>query len=118
MAAHCAEDQGKFWEMAHKIFEHYREFNEETLPGYAGEIGLDVAKFEECLGSGRHDEVINRRKAVGASASVTGTPMFLLGYTDGDGTEFKPVDSIRGAHPYPTFEQKIEKLLEDKEKGK
>lgn len=116
MAAHCAGDQDKFWEMAHKIFEHYREFNEETLPGYAGEIGLDVAKFKECLASGRHDDAINKRKADGTSASVTGTPMFLLGYTDG--TKFKPLEAIRGAHPYPTFEQKIEELLKKKAEGK
>jgi protein-disulfide isomerase len=117
VAAHCAGEQGKFWEMGHKIFEHYREINAETLPGYAEEVGLDVAKFEECFASGRHDEAINKRKAAGSSASVTGTPMFLLGYTDEDGTEFKPVEAIRGAHPFPEFERKIEELLAKKQEG-
>lgn len=117
VAAHCAGEQDKFWEMSHKLFEHFREFNEESLPGYAGELGLDVAKFEECFGSGRHDEGINKRKAAGSSANVTGTPMFLLGYTDEDGTEFKPVDAIRGAHPFPEFQRKIEELLAKKDEG-
>lgn len=117
VAAHCAGEQDMYWEMAHKIFEHYREFNEENLPDYAAEVGLDAAKFEECFASGRHDDEINKRKAAGSSASVTGTPMFLLGYTDEDGTEFKPVDAIRGAHPFPEFERKIEELLKKKEEG-
>ena len=114
MAAHCAGEQGKFWEMSHKIFEHVREFNPGTIPGYAGELGLDVAKFEECFASDRHDEAINKRKAAGSSAGVTGTPMFLVGYTQDNG-EFKPVEALRGAQPYTAFQEKIDTLLKKKD---
>ncbi len=115
MAAHCAGEQDKFWEMSGKIFEHFREFEPADLPAYAAELGLDAAEFEECFASDRHDETVNRHKSAGSRASVRGTPTFLLGYTGEGGTEFKPVELIRGAYPYATFQQKIDALLEKAE---
>lgn len=118
MAAHCAGEQGKFWEMSHKIFENYRQYSPDTLPGYAGELGLDVAKFEECFASGRHDGAINKRKSEASRANISATPSFLLGYTKPGSTEFKPVELIRGAVAYANFQQKLDKLIQDKEKAK
>lgn len=117
VAAHCADEQGKFWEMNGKIFENFRALESENLPKYAGEAGLDVAAFEECLGSGKHDDGINKGKAEAQGAGISSTPNFLVGYTQKGSTKFKASELIKGAYPYANFEQAVDKLIAMKEKG-
>jgi len=45
---------------------------------------------------------------------VTGTPAFLLGSTQGDGSEVKAVKFLVGALPFDTFKANIDKLLDAK----
>jgi protein-disulfide isomerase len=52
-AAACADEQGKFWPMHDRIFQGQDEWNGEAtdvpkpfFKRYAGEVGLDVAKWE------------------------------------------------------------------------
>lgn len=111
-AAHCAQEQGRFWEASRKFFENYSELEEEKLHEYAAEIGLDTEKFTECLASHRHAEAVAANKSAGAKAGVAATPTFLLGYTQ-PGGEFRATAQIRGAHPYETFVQEIEQLLSE-----
>ena len=60
-ATHCAEDQGKFWEMSHRLFEQQRVL--EPWKAHAEALGLDVAKFEACMASGRHAPAIRKDMA-------------------------------------------------------
>lgn len=104
--------------MSHKIFENFRAYTPENFPGYAEELGLNVADFNKCMETGRHKEAIKARQAIASSASITGTPNFLIGYTQNGKTTFKPADVIKGAYPYAQFKQKIDALLKKKEGGK
>lgn len=117
VAARCAEEQGKYWEMSEKIFENFRALQPENLPKYAGEIGLDVPAFSECLESGKFDEKINQGKTEAQRAGIGSTPNFLIGYTQGGSTKFKASELIKGAYPYVNFEQAVNKLIEMKRKG-
>ena len=45
-AALAAHQQGKFKEMHDKLFEVTPRVGRDQLPGYAKELGLDMAKFE------------------------------------------------------------------------
>ena len=49
VAALCAKEQGKFWEMHDKLFENMRALQVDKLPGYAAAIGLNEGKFNKCL---------------------------------------------------------------------
>ena len=51
-ATRCAGDQGKFWEMHGRLFEQQKAL--EPWKAHAEALKLDVAKFEECMSSGRH----------------------------------------------------------------
>ncbi|HYG68908.1 MAG TPA: thioredoxin domain-containing protein, partial [Anaeromyxobacteraceae bacterium] len=51
-AAHCAGDQGKYWDMHGKLFGAGGKLEVSSLKGYAKELGLDAAKFDQCLDSG------------------------------------------------------------------
>jgi len=51
-AAECARDQGKFWEMHDRLFSNQQALSPPDLKKSASDLGLDTAKFGECLDSG------------------------------------------------------------------
>lgn len=109
-ASRCAGDQGQFWEMHDRLFQHQRAL--EPWSGHAEALGLDVAKFDECLAAGKHAKAIRADMAVASSAGATGTPSFVLGLTDPDDPKkVKGLKFIRGAQPYATFKAEIDRAL-------
>jgi predicted DsbA family dithiol-disulfide isomerase len=100
---------------------HDRLFaNQQTLEPWkphAEAIGLDVAKFEECLNSGRQAAEIRRDMAEAQKAGVTGTPTFFLAYTDSKSSKVKTVSRLTGAVPFATFKAAIDKLLAEPTEG-
>jgi protein-disulfide isomerase len=77
-AALCAGEQGKFWEMHDKLFANQRALEVEQLSGYAKDIGVDQAKFDECLKSGKMAATIKKDTEAGKAVGVTGTPAFFI----------------------------------------
>jgi protein-disulfide isomerase len=77
-AAHCAGEQGKFWEMHDELFAHQRELSPTSSLKLAGELELDRAKFEQCLTSGRHKATWQAAHAEGERAGVRSTPTFFI----------------------------------------
>ncbi len=66
------------------------------------------------LDSSKYSDKINTSLKEGQKVGVTGTPAFLLGYTQGDGAEVKAVKFLSGALPFTTFKDNIDKLLDAK----
>ena len=110
-AAHCAGDQGKYWEMHGKLFASQRALTIDDLLGYAEPLGLDARTFENCLDSGKHTVRIDQGRADGRVARVRGTPAFLLGYTADNGNGMETVRLIHGAQRYENFKHAIDMLL-------
>jgi protein-disulfide isomerase len=77
-AAHCAGDQGKYWEMHEKLFANATKLEVGDLKGYAREVGLDAGKFEKCLDSGEKAKVVETHRKAGEDAGVSGTPAFFI----------------------------------------
>ncbi len=114
VAGLCAGDQGKFWEMSHKLFENSSALEPDKLGKYAESVGLNMTAFTACLDSGKHDAAIKARMTEGQSkAGITGTPAFLLGYIMPDG-KVKAVKKIVGAGPFSNFKTAIDELLSKK----
>ena len=67
-SVHCANEQGKFWEMRDTLFKNSAKLGEEDLRKYAGDVGLDVSAFDSCLASDRH---MAERESVPYSHIVT-----------------------------------------------
>jgi len=108
-AAHCAGEQGKYWEMHDVLFQNQRALTPPQLAEHARLVGLDGATFDACLSSGRHAARVDRGLADGAAAGVQGTPGFVIGKTtSGDIVEGTP---IRGAQPVDTFRRIIDQML-------
>jgi protein-disulfide isomerase len=99
-AAHCAGDQGKYWEMHSTLFKNQRAIDVPALKGYAKELGLDTAKFDQCLDSGAKANVVAEHKKAGEAAGVTGTPAFFINGV-----------FLNGAQPFEAFKEIIDSEL-------
>jgi protein-disulfide isomerase len=107
-AARCAGEIGgddAYWQMHDRLFAGQREWsgNPEhaaVFKGYAGELGLDQATFDECLDSGRMVAAVEADFQEGAGLGVSGTPAFFING-----------QPLRGAQPYEVFVQVIEGML-------
>jgi protein-disulfide isomerase len=85
-AAACADEQGKFWPMHDRIFQGQEEWNGEATDApkpffkrYAGEVGLDVAKWESCYDARKYQKRISANLAEGMRRGVGSTPTFIIG---------------------------------------
>jgi protein-disulfide isomerase len=107
LAARCAGDQGKFWELRHVMIVNANQLQMSNLLTYAADLKLDVDKFSACVTSEKYKPDVAKDVAEGRAAGVSGTPTFVLGrITDGsiDG------ERIVGALPYATFDAKLQSL--------
>jgi predicted DsbA family dithiol-disulfide isomerase len=75
-------------------------------------VGLDVAKFEECLNSGKHAPTVRKEAAEAMKVGVTGTPSYVLGVTDlKNPSKVKGLTFLSGAKPIDGFRAEIDKAL-------
>lgn len=87
LAAHsaaCADEQGKYWEQHDRIYEGQGEWAAARDAGdhfrnYARAVGLDVARYDECMESGKYAGRIQASQEEGARAGVASTPTLLVG---------------------------------------
>jgi protein-disulfide isomerase len=108
-AAHCAGELGKYWEMHDVLFQNQKALAPPQLAEHARTVGVDGAKFEECLSSGRHGARVERGLREGSTLGIQGTPSFVVGKTKaGDVVEGMP---IRGAQPLEMFRRIIDQKL-------
>lgn len=116
MAALCAGDQGKYWEMHNMLFDNQRELAIDNLKSYAEDIGLDTATFNECLDNKEHEKTVRKDMASGAKLGVRGTPGFFIGLTDqSDPDKVELSVFIKGAQGIDNFRASIDDLLESAE---
>jgi len=113
-SVHCANEQGKFWEMRDKLFENSANLENEDLSKYAGQVGLDVAAFDSCLASDRHMKEIDKDSAEAKRVGITGTPTFVIGKPKGDKLSGK---LVVGAQPLKTFASTIDGELGETKAG-
>ena len=77
-AAEAAAAQGKFWEMHDMLFANQDELEDDALIRYAGEIGLDVDRFERELREHVYADRVNEDFRSGMRSGVNGTPTFYV----------------------------------------
>jgi protein-disulfide isomerase len=99
-AAHCAGEQGKYWEMHDHLFANQRALGVPELKQAAGPLGLDAAKFGQCLDSGKHTALVRSGLVQGEQMGVNSTPTL---YING-----RP---LIGAQPFEAFKAVIDEEL-------
>lgn len=110
VAARCAGEQGKFWEMRRAIYVARGRLDQEPYADMAGELGLDVERFDACRRDGRQLAQVRADAALAAAEGIASTPAFVIGrVVDG---EFRG-ETIVGAKPYAVFAARIDALLDE-----
>lgn len=113
-ALECAGDLGGntgFWNYADKLFEITPSndgLDMKELPNVAVSVGLDLNKFNECLGSGKFVKNVTEDLDDGAGAGARGTPYSIV--IAANGKKF----TINGALPYESVKATIEQALAEK----
>ncbi|MBU4375006.1 DsbA family protein [Patescibacteria group bacterium] len=76
IASECAAEQGKFWEMHDKLFENNQEkiFHSEQFKKDAADIGLNAAKFNQCLETEKYKNKIQDQILEARNFGVSGAP--------------------------------------------
>jgi len=109
-AVRCAGDQGKFWEMHDRLFGNQRAL--EPFGPHAAAIGLDTARFDDCMAKDTHAAAIRADSIQAQAAGITGTPGFVLATTDPKNPrKAVALTFIRGARPFDSFKEEIDKAL-------
>jgi protein-disulfide isomerase len=84
-AAEAAREQGKYWDFTAILFRNQSQLKPEMLKQYAGVLGLDRAKFDAALDSGKFADKVQRDLADGQRVGVNSTPtIFVNGRRVGD----------------------------------
>ncbi len=83
IAAHCAGEQGRYWEMHDMLFARVEAWATEQNPSdrfveLGGEIGLDKGAFRACLRERPGIAGIIASKKYGEQLGVTGTPTIFV----------------------------------------
>jgi protein-disulfide isomerase len=119
-AGECANAQGSFWQYHDLLFQNQQTLTGlltpeptagvakvvDTLKGYAAQLGLDTATFNDCLDSGKMAAALQADMAVaGKAANDAGLTSFGLP------SYFINGNYIHGSKPYDVFKQMIDTAL-------
>lgn len=110
-ASHCAGEQGKFWEMHDRLFQNNKALSPADLAGHGDALGLDEAKFKQCLDSGQYADAIRQDVTQANGWGITGTPTFLIGVSDPDSSIVKVKAKVVGARPFADFKTALDSLV-------
>lgn len=112
LAAGCALDQGKYWEMHDRLFENQAAFTVYNLTQNAEAVGLNKETFQQCLNKNEYETEVQSDFADGLKAGVNQTPTFFLGLTESNSPKVKVLTVISGAKPYAVFKAAIDSALQ------
>ena len=110
--AHCANDQGSFWEYHDILYSNWTGENNgwassENLVIFAQQIGLNMNKWSECMNKGSHSQIILKSNDDARALELTGTPAFFVINSEGK------VSKLFGAQPFEVFKKIFDKQLEN-----
>ncbi len=110
-AARCGAEQDKFWPMHTTLFGAPAQHSVEGLETTATAAGLDIAKFRECIASGRTTEGIRKTGDLASSFGANGTPAFFIGVIDKATNAVTVTRALSGAMPFTQFAQALEAAI-------
>lgn len=88
LAAAAAGKQGKFWEMHDLLFANYNKLSEQEIIGFAGQLGLDLEKFNQDRNGQELQVALQQDLQQGQQLGIRGTPaVFVNGRIPQDRSE-------------------------------
>ena len=109
--AHCANEQGLFWEYHDILYSNWTGENNgwaspSNLTTFAEEINVDMDKWTECMDGKKYSKIIMDSNNDGKLLELTGTPAFFVINSNGE------VSKIFGAQPFEVFQKIFDTELE------
>ena len=102
LAARCANEQGKFWEMHNTLFENQQKLEDKDLKEYAKTVGLDVAKFNTCFDGKKYQADLEKSRTEAERLGIAATPSFLINGV-----------LLQGAQPFEKFKERIDRAAKN-----
>jgi protein-disulfide isomerase len=93
-AAEAAREQGKYWEYIAVLFRNQSALGIDKLRQYATEVGLDRARFDASLDTGKFAEKVQRDVTDARKLGVNGTPAV---YINGKRLSDNSYESVKSA---------------------
>jgi protein-disulfide isomerase len=115
-AANCVNEFGgsaDYWKFHDVLFTNTTSngtgLTMDQVNGYAKDLGLDSAKFKDCVANLKYKDEIKADITDGSTAGVDGTPGFIVGVLKKDGT----VDGVKisGAQDYTVFQKFLDEQI-------
>jgi len=78
LAGMAANEQGRFWEFHDKTFASQPNIGRDRLMQIAGEIGLDMKRFEAAFNTAKYKSDIDADIAEANGLGASGTPAFFI----------------------------------------
>jgi protein-disulfide isomerase len=103
-AALCANEQGRFFDYHHKLFELQNDPTALTPSGFilaAEQVGLDLPTFGACFDSGKYDQTIQQNIRAANLVGIRSTPSFFVND-----------QLLQGNRPLTDFQQQISSALQ------
>ena len=102
--AHCANEQGLFWEYHDTLYSNWTGENNgwaspRNLTIFAEEVNADMDKWTQCMNEKSHSITINESNNDARTLELTGTPAFFVINSDGQ------VSKLFGAQPFEVFKK-------------
>ena len=108
--AHCAQQQGRFWQAHDLLFEDPKGFAEAAFLARVTALVPNHSQFTACLGENTTRSFVKNDQKMGADAGVTGTPTFSVGFLGRDASVVAK-ERLSGAAPLAKFIAVIDRLL-------
>ncbi len=79
-AAWCAQDQGKYFEFQHALYENQGNiaYNQNTMADIAASLGLDTDAFVQCMSNRTHQDDVENARQAAINKGVNSTPTFFI----------------------------------------
>ncbi len=111
VAASCAGDQGRYWQMHDRLFAAPNQFQAAPFVEDARHVGLDASTFQSCLAGTAPDAVIRQDIDEAVRGGVNGTPVFVVALTEPGSAAVTPLRVVVGVQPYEAFKDAIDDVL-------
>jgi len=100
IAAHCAGEQGKYWEFHDLIFGGQLGLSATSYTQYAGNLNMNIEKFSTCISSEKYKAEVESDLKYASNLGVRSTPTFFINGI-----------AVVGAQPFEVFQQVIDQEL-------
>jgi|KBSMisStandDraft_5_1062788.scaffolds.fasta_scaffold317040_2 protein-disulfide isomerase len=107
MAARCAGEQGKFWELRDTMGANPNSLDLEHIVGFAADLKMDTNALRACIDSGKYKERVQNDVLEAMKIGANGTPTFIIGKSVGEGVDG---ELVVGALPFQMFDLKLKDL--------